>query len=63
MKIVRNHNDEEFLKTIEQAIADNDGYCCCAVEKTPDTKCPCKEFIESTEKGPCHCGRYIKVEL
>jgi hypothetical protein len=39
----------------------NDGYCPCAVFKTPDTKCICKEFREQ-ESGVCHCGRYEKVE-
>ena len=38
----------------------NDGYCPCMVNKTPDTKCPCKDFREMTEGG-CHCGRYEKV--
>lgn len=40
----------------------NDGYCPCMVEKTPDTKCMCKEFREQKEPGPCHCGRYEKYE-
>ena len=38
----------------------NGGYCPCMVDKTPDTKCPCKAFREQTE-GVCHCGRYEKV--
>lgn len=53
----------DFLhrKKIEELIKDNDGYCCCAVEKTEDTKCMCKEFREQKEYGFCHCGRYFKV--
>lgn len=40
-------------------VAANDGYCPCAIEKTEDTRCMCKEFREQTE-GECHCGRYKK---
>ena len=54
IEIKRVGNDE-----IQQAIKDNDGYCICAIEKTPDTKCMCKEFREQTE-GLCHCGLYKK---
>lgn len=42
------------------AIKANDGYCVCAVSKTPDTKCMCKEFREQAE-GLCHCGLYLKT--
>ena len=53
----------DFLhrKKIEEAINNNDGYCCCAIEKTPETKCICKEFREQREYGFCHCGQYYKV--
>ena len=44
-----------------EAIRENDGYCICAVQKIPDTKCPCKEFMTSEENGLCHCGRYKKT--
>ena len=40
----------------------NDGYCPCMVQKTPDTKCMCKEFRDQKTPGPCHCGRYEKYE-
>lgn len=46
---------------IAMLVAANNGYCPCAVEKTPDTRCMCKEFREQEEVGPCHCGRYEKV--
>ena len=39
----------------------NDGYCPCAIERTPDTRCICKAFVEQKEPGLCHCGRYRKV--
>lgn len=38
----------------------NDGYCPCMIEKTEDTKCPCKDFREQKEPGLCHCGRFEK---
>ena len=54
--------DEELLNDIIGAIKDNGGYCCCAMEKTEDTKCMCKAFREQEESGFCHCGRYYKVK-
>ena len=46
---------------IGKAIKENDGYCICAVGKTPDTKCMCNEFREQEESGLCHCGLYKKI--
>lgn len=54
-------DDIELKEKIRQAIRDNDGYCPCRLEKTEDTKCMCKEFLEQS-LGPCHCGLYVKVE-
>lgn len=34
--------DIERRGEIIQSIRDNDGYCPCVVQKTPDTKCICK---------------------
>lgn len=56
MKIV------EINPAFREAVAANDGYCPCLIEKSPDTKCMCKEFREQKEPGPCHCGRFEKVE-
>lgn len=47
--------DDEIMA----AIKDNDGYCICAVDHIPDTKCMCKEFRDM-EEGICHCGLYEK---
>lgn len=44
-----------------EIVAQNDGYCPCAIEQNEDTLCPCREFREQTEPGLCHCGRYEKV--
>lgn len=61
LKIIKNP-DEETFKSIIAEVKANDGYCPCRLEKTPDTKCPCKEFREQTTTGECHCGAYQKVE-
>jgi len=61
MVIKKNPNAAE-RERIAQAIADNDGYCCCAIVKTPETKCMCKAFREQEAPGPCHCGLYYKAE-
>lgn len=56
MKITKvPHSDE-----VAAAVKANGGYCVCAVEKTPDTKCMCKEFREQAIAGTCHCGLYQK---
>ena len=54
-------SDPVKKKEILDALKANDNYCPCRVEKTPDTKCMCKEFREQKE-GACHCGLYIKYE-
>lgn len=60
MKIMTNP-DKEYVKEIKSQLKSNNGYCPCALEKTKDTKCMCKEFREM-EEGTCHCGLYIKVK-
>ena len=55
MKIIEVNPD--FRKAVE----DNGGYCPCMVERTPDTKCMCKDFREQ-DSGLCHCGRFEKVK-
>ena len=47
--------------SIKDLVDKNNGYCPCAVFKTPDTKCICKEFREQQTPGKCHCGRYEKI--
>lgn len=59
--IIIKNPDTALAKEIQEAIAANDGYCVCAIERTPETKCMCKFFRELPE-GPCHCGLYIKVK-
>ena len=45
MKIITNP-DTKFVKEMWAAIRENNGYCPCRIEKTPDTKCMCKDFRE-----------------
>ena len=51
----------EVRPELRASVAANDGYCPCAILRTPDTKCMCKEFREQTDPGLCHCGRFEKV--
>ena len=48
--------DTEYVRTIRQRIKDNSGFCPCQVEKTPETKGPCKSFREGYG---CDCGLYV----
>lgn len=48
--------DHIHVAEVRAALKANNGYCPCRLEKTPETKCPCKEFREQTEPGLCHCG-------
>lgn len=58
---IRTNPDTKFVKEMWAAIRENNGYCPCQIEKTPDTKCMCKDFREM-EEGTCHCGMYIKTK-
>lgn len=51
--------DKELVQEIREKLKANGGFCPCRIEKTPDTKCMCKEFREQ-ESGECHCGLYVK---
>lgn len=64
MKIILN-TDKEIVSEIRRQLKENDGYCPCRLEKTPDTKCICKEFrdqIEEKIEGECHCGLYVLIK-
>lgn len=57
---IKTNPDKEHVDKIRKLLKANDGYCPCVLGKSPETKCMCKEFLEATEPGPCHCGLYIK---
>lgn len=52
-------NNVELREKIRQALKENQNYCPCKLEKIPENKCMCKEFLEQ-ESGVCHCGLYVK---
>ena len=60
MRIKTNPN-KAHVAEIRKQLKENDNYCPCVLEKTPDTKCMCKEF-RGMEEGTCHCGLYIKTK-
>lgn len=59
LKIVVNP-DRDFVEEMRKRLAETEGYCPCAFEKSDDTKCMCKEFREQDTEGYCHCGLYLK---
>lgn len=53
--------DGEYVKEVRAKLKANNGYCPCAIEKTRDTKCMCKQFREQIDRGEpgyCHCELY-----
>lgn len=56
---IRLSEDKELVQEIRKKLKERNGYCPCKIEKTDDTKCMCKDFIEQ-ESGECHCGLYVK---
>lgn len=56
---IRQTPNREYAKDVRQKLKENNGYCPCRIDKTPDTKCMCKEFREQIS-GECHCGLYVK---
>ena len=59
MKISLNP-DKSIVQDVRKRLKENDGYCPCRLVKNKDTKCMCKEFVEQTTSGECHCGLYVK---
>lgn len=53
----------EINPSLKKYVDANDGYCPCLIERSPDTKCMCRDFREQREAGQCHCGRFEKVEV
>lgn len=58
---INKNPDPDFCKTFVKKLKANNGYCPCAIERSPETKCKCKAFrdqIERGEEGWCDCGFY-----
>ncbi len=56
--------DAEIVKMVQAGLKEKDGYCPCRLERTPETKCMCKEFRHQINdpdfEGFCHCYLYYK---
>ncbi len=55
-------DDKELVSEIRAGLKETGGYCPCRIQRTPDTRCMCKEFrdqIEAGIPGTCHCGLYV----
>lgn len=59
---VRFVDTSDETQAIIQAVKDNEGYCPCRLEKTPENKCICAEFRAAPVGETCHCGLYYKME-
>ena len=44
LAMIKVNEDKELVNEIRQKLKDNEGYCPCRLQKTPDTKCMCREF-------------------
>ena len=61
LAMIKVNDDKELVTEIRKKLKDNEGYCPCRLQKTPDTKCMCREFREQNYEGYCHCGLYYKA--
>lgn len=48
--------NKEIVNKIVSRIKLNSGHCPCRLELTPETICPCENFLVN---GVCHCSLYI----
>ena len=63
MKVTFNEN-KELVAKVQEGLKRTGGYCPCRLERTPDTKCMCKDFRDQIAdpkyEGYCHCLLYYK---
>lgn len=57
--LIRQNPDTERANAVRRQLLANDGYCPCKLERIPENKCLCLEFLNQ-ESGMCSCGLYIK---
>lgn len=55
--------DAQHIARFQHALRENGGHCVCQRNKTPDTLCMCKTFLEQSTPGPCHCGAFEKYAV
>ena len=60
---IRLNEDKEVVNAIREGLAKKGGYCPCRLEKTPDTKCMCKEFRDqiADPEFDAWCDRVISA--
>lgn len=59
-------DDKELIAEVNRQLQETRGYCPCAIDWNEDTKCPCKKFRISLEKGEeieCNCGKYKIIKI
>jgi len=44
--IIKKNPDTHIYNMVAKAVNDNDGYCCCKIEHSPENKCICQDFKE-----------------
>ena len=63
---IRYNENKELVAQIQEGLRRKEGYCPCRLERTPDTKCMCKEFRDQIAdpnfEGYCHCLLYYKCK-
>lgn len=52
--------DAAHIARFQEALKANDGHCVCQKDKTPDSMCMCRAFLEKTTPGKCACGAFEK---
>lgn len=55
--------DAEHIARFQNALKENGGHCCCQKNKTPDTMCMCKAFLEQDKPGFCECGAFERYRV
>lgn len=61
---IRLNDDAAYVATLRDGLRRKDGHCPCRLERTAETRCPCKEFrlqmADPDFEGWCHCRLYYK---
>lgn len=57
MQGFRINPDKKYVNTIINKLIENDGMCPCQLEKSENTLCPCKKFLEEKH---CCCKLYVE---
>ena len=61
---IRLNDDAAYVATLRAGLRRKAGHCPCRLERTAETRCPCKEFrlqmADPDFEGWCHCRLYYK---